>query len=73
MSSAWKQNIKKKYDEHKHCSVCGISIPSDKDFCGIECKDKYSSYEKKKNKTNYSQMFFMIIPMIVLMIMMQFM
>ncbi|MHA1821413.1 MAG: DUF2116 family Zn-ribbon domain-containing protein [Promethearchaeota archaeon] len=54
--SSWKQNLTKKLPEHKHCPVCGISIPVDKEFCSIECRDKYQGYEKKKNRNNYIQM-----------------
>jgi predicted nucleic acid-binding Zn ribbon protein len=53
--SAWKNKIAKKYDEHRHCSVCGISIPPDKEYCSIECGDKYKGYEKKKSRNNYIQ------------------
>ena len=62
--SSWKQNLRKRYDEHKHCISCGIAIPIDKEYCSIECKDKFQGYEKKKNRNNYV----MIIVMVVIMV-----
>lgn len=69
-SSQWKQNLKKKYDEHRHCAVCGISIPADKEFCSIECSDKYKGYGKKKKRGNYIQIALIFGVMIVFMILM---
>ncbi|MHA1729632.1 MAG: DUF2116 family Zn-ribbon domain-containing protein [Promethearchaeota archaeon] len=67
--SSWKKSLKK-YDDHRHCLTCGISIPADKEYCSMECKDKYKGYEKKKSRSNYFQIAFMVIIMIVFMFVM---
>ena len=63
--SSWKQNLRKRYDEHKHCIACGIAVPIDKDYCSLECKDKFQGYEKKKNRNNYIMIGVMAVVMIV--------
>ena len=63
--SSWKQNLRKRYDEHKHCITCGIAIPIDKEYCSIECKDKYQGFEKKKSRNNYIMIAAMVVVMIV--------
>lgn len=68
--SSWKSNLKKRYDEHKHCPICGISIPLDKEFCSIECRDKYSKAEKKQSRSNLITMLLMIGMIIVVTIIM---
>jgi predicted nucleic acid-binding Zn ribbon protein len=63
--SGWKQNLKKRYDEHKHCITCGVAIPIEKEYCSIECKDKYTGFEKKKSRNNYLSIIFMVVIMVV--------
>lgn len=68
--SAWKGNLKKRYDEHKHCPICGISIPPDKEFCSMECRDKYTGAQKKQNRSQYVTMALMIGMVVVMMFVM---
>ena len=73
MSSTWKSSLKKKYDEHRHCPVCGISVPIDKEFCSLECTDKYKGYDKKKKRGNYIQFALIGVMMVVFMFIMPMM
>ena len=56
----------------KHCPVCGISIPLDKEFCTIECRDKYQGYDKKKKRGNIVQIVLIAGVMIVFLVVMPF-
>lgn len=69
-SSSWKDQIKKKWGPHLHCSICGKAIPPDKKFCSQACRDKYVGYESKQKKKNKVQMIFLIglMGMLVLML-----
>jgi len=67
---SWKSSLKKRIDEHKHCPVCGISIPLDKEFCTIECRDKYQGYDKKKKRGNILQIVLIAGVMIVFLVVM---
>ncbi|WP_455367991.1 DUF2116 family Zn-ribbon domain-containing protein [[Eubacterium] cellulosolvens] len=37
--------------KHKHCGICGISIPSHKTFCSRECEDKENKMSKRRKYT----------------------
>jgi len=67
---SWKSSLKKRIDEHKHCQVCGISIPLDKEYCSIECRDKYQGYDKKKKRGNIIQIVLIAGVMIVFLVLM---
>ncbi|MBD3352869.1 MAG: DUF2116 family Zn-ribbon domain-containing protein [Candidatus Lokiarchaeota archaeon] len=68
--SSWKSNLKKKYDEHRHCPICGISIPPDKEFCSLECRDKYQGAQKKQNRSQWIMMALMIGMVVVMTVIM---
>ncbi|MBN2155002.1 MAG: DUF2116 family Zn-ribbon domain-containing protein [Candidatus Lokiarchaeota archaeon] len=69
---SWKSSLKKRIDEHKHCPVCGISIPLDKEFCSIECRDKYQGYDKKKKRGNIIQIVLIAAVMVIFLVVMPF-
>ena len=67
-NKSWKDSIKnRKYDEHKHCIVCGRAIPITQDFCGQDCREKYGKVEKDKDKKGKWQIVMIFIVMIVMM------
>lgn len=68
----WKDALTQKYAPHKHCIVCGRAVPPEEDFCSTECRDKYTSAEKSKNKKSNVQLFLLIGVFAVFMIVMQF-
>ncbi len=64
---SWKEALKaRKYDEHKHCTICSRAIPMDRDFCSQECKDKYSKADKSKSRKNTIQMVVLGVVMVVM-------
>ncbi len=36
---------------HKHCPVCGISIPPDEEFCSKKCEKQWNEMIKRKKKS----------------------
>jgi len=34
--------------KHKHCMICGVSIPIDKEFCSEKCEEQYNKMVKKR-------------------------
>jgi len=34
-------------EKHKHCIICGKSIPVDEFICSEKCKEKYIARQKK--------------------------
>ncbi|NVM03206.1 MAG: DUF2116 family Zn-ribbon domain-containing protein [Candidatus Helarchaeota archaeon] len=59
-STSKKQKWIKKWEPHKHCSVCGVAIGMDKeDFCSSKCSGEYQEWkleQEKKNKRNSMMM-----------------
>ncbi len=49
---------------HKHCPVCGISIPAEERFCSPKCENKYLERTKKVAKTRRT--FYLIFAVIVI-------
>jgi len=37
--------------KHKHCGICGISIPHQKSFCSRECEEKEKKISKRRTYT----------------------
>ena len=37
-----------KVAQHKHCQVCGKTIPISETMCSEECKQKYQAFMKKR-------------------------
>ena len=67
----WKSALKsRKWGEHKHCNICGISIPSDEDFCSEECRGKYFKTENSKQSKNKFCMIGTVVVMIVMFVIM---
>lgn len=66
---SWKESLKsRKYEEHKHCVVCGRAVPMEQDFCSAECKDGYTKADKKKGRTNTIQMVVLIAVMVIMIV-----
>ncbi|MGZ7047264.1 MAG: DUF2116 family Zn-ribbon domain-containing protein [Methanobacterium sp.] len=38
-------------EPHKHCPICGTSIPMDERFCSTKCLQEYNARERKIQKT----------------------
>jgi len=63
----------RKWEEHKHCSVCGLAMDAniDSDFCSHECEIKFKKWQEKQKKKDkiftYIMVGFIII-MIIFMI-----
>ncbi len=38
---------------HRHCPVCGISMPADQEFCSKKCEDRWNAVVKQKKKVIY--------------------
>ncbi|MEM1575834.1 MAG: DUF2116 family Zn-ribbon domain-containing protein [Nitrososphaerota archaeon] len=66
--------MKKDYSvfTHRHCLICGISIPPDKNFCSEKCEKEYEKSMKRRRTMNiflvlmfiiYFIIFLVIIPM----------
>ncbi len=68
--STWKEQIKKKWGPHLHCSICGKAIPPDKKFCSQACRDKYIGLESKQKKRGRFQMIFLFALMGVMLLFM---
>jgi predicted nucleic acid-binding Zn ribbon protein len=69
--SSWKDSLKsRKYEEHKHCVVCGNAILTDRDFCGTTCKESYTKADKKKSRSSKIQLIVMGVVMVVLLVLM---
>ena len=49
---------------HKHCPVCGISIPPEERFCSPKCEETYSERARKVAKSR--RMFYIILAVIIL-------
>jgi len=70
--TSWKEQIKKKWGPHAHCTICGKAVPPDKKFCGQGCRDKFLGYENKQKKKGRFQMLFLLGMMGVMFFMMFF-
>ncbi|MBI2185403.1 MAG: DUF2116 family Zn-ribbon domain-containing protein [Thaumarchaeota archaeon] len=35
---------------HKHCRICGRSMPANREYCSNECRDKAGKGEKKAKR-----------------------
>lgn len=38
---------------HRHCPVCGISIPPDQEFCSKKCEEKWERMMRVKKRAIY--------------------
>ncbi len=38
---------------HKHCPVCGMSMPPDQDFCSKKCEEKWEQMLRQRKKIMY--------------------
>jgi predicted nucleic acid-binding Zn ribbon protein len=65
---SWKKKLQNKWGEHSHCVVCGRAIPFDKTTCSQACQDKYKGAEKKKSRSNYTQIIFIVVIMVVVLL-----
>ena len=64
--SSWKDQIKKKWGPHSHCSICGKAMATDKKFCSQTCRDNYLSQERKQKKKGRFQCVFLIVMLVVM-------
>ncbi len=53
---------------HKHCPICGTSMPPDAEFCSDECKDKYLQKMKRDRKMRIFFLLFYAVMIAVLFI-----
>ncbi len=51
---------------HRHCPVCGNSMPIDAEFCSDECRDKYLQKVKRDRRMRLFFFLFYAILMAVL-------
>ena len=58
--------IPKNIPSHKHCTICGKSIPVDKEFCSIECEEEYKRIMKKRKRSNYIMMGMMVLLLLII-------
>jgi Uncharacterized protein containing a Zn-ribbon len=58
--------IPKNIPSHKHCTICGKSIPVDKEFCSPECEEQYRAIMKKRKRSNYLLMGMMVLILLIL-------
>ncbi len=65
---SWKKKLQSKWGPHSHCIICGRAVAEDKQTCSQECMDKYKGVEKKKHKQNYTQIIFIVVMMVAVMI-----
>lgn len=64
---SWKDTLKtRKYEEHKHCMVCGRAVNISQDFCSQECKDKYQKADKSKSKKSTITIIVMVVMVIAI-------
>ena len=42
-----------KVAQHKHCQVCGNTIPVSETICSEDCKQKYQAFMKKRKMMLY--------------------
>ncbi len=40
-------------EPHKHCHICGTSIPTEENLCSEKCKDEYDKLLKKRRNRVY--------------------
>ena len=38
---------------HKHCPVCGMSMPPDRDFCSKKCEEKWNQAMRQRKRILY--------------------
>jgi predicted nucleic acid-binding Zn ribbon protein len=60
----------KRWEPHKHCLVCALAIPPDKEFCSTTCEKEYMDWKNKqkgKNKNTWVCMILVIVVMVVMM------
>ena len=65
-----KQKWIKKWEPHRHCSVCGLAIESEKEFCSSKCSGEYDEWkveQEKKQKRSTMMTFILMIAMIIIM------
>jgi predicted nucleic acid-binding Zn ribbon protein len=49
-------------DDHKHCIVCGKSVPLDRLFCSPSCEEVFKQQQKRMKKTRtYTMVFFVLL------------
>ena len=68
--SSWKDQIKKKWGPHLHCSICGKAMPTDRKFCSQGCKDNYIEQDRKQKKKSRIQCIFLIVMLAAMMLIM---
>lgn len=59
----------KKWEAHKHCLVCSIAIPPDKEFCSTDCESEYLKWKDKqkgKSRNTWICMIVMIVAVVII-------
>ena len=65
-----KQKWIKKWEPHRHCNVCGLSIEPGKEFCGNKCSGEYFDWKQKKEKKDKRTTLFMVIAIVAMVVIM---
>ena len=68
--SSWKDQIKKKWGPHIHCSICGKAMPTDKKVCSQNCRDNMAESDRKQKKKGRFQCIFLIVMMVAMLLLM---
>jgi predicted nucleic acid-binding Zn ribbon protein len=55
-------------EPHRHCAVCGKTIPPDETFCSEKCKQYYEKKVKGQKRYFYLLMAFPLILVILLLV-----
>lgn len=67
MSKKLKKELVETIPKHKHCAVCGISIPANREFCSEKCSNEYERTLKKRKYSIWIMM--LIFPATLLLLM----
>lgn len=59
----------KKWEAHKHCLVCGVATPVDKEFCSTTCENDYLEWKNKQKGKNRNMWLCMILMIVVVVVM----
>lgn len=55
-------------EEHRHCVVCGKSVPVDKFFCSPSCEEMFKRQQNRLKKTRMITMVFFVVLFLAVMI-----
>jgi predicted nucleic acid-binding Zn ribbon protein len=54
-------------EDHRHCVVCGKSVPPEKFFCSPSCEEMFKLQQRRLRRTRvFTMLFFVIIFVLVI-------